>query len=131
MSRNGVTIEKMPGMTKLVEQFLDEVYGAGGRQQYSYLSGVAHGETFAVNQFLDALFDDEAPSVARAVTLVLPRDMAIQLAGQLGRCCGYVHDELAKLLDPSESDTIGVRWAVARDTAFERLAEMDKSRSDA
>ena len=49
----GVSSILAPGPTRLTTDLLDDIFGSGGRVKYSQLSSVAHGESFAINGFLD------------------------------------------------------------------------------
>jgi len=106
--------------TNLATAFLDATVG-GGVLKYSRLSGVSHGESYAVHSFVDL-----EVLHSEMVALTLPRNVAIEYAGYLivaGRAIG---EQVVDLFEPPRGER--ERWQAAMDRASSRYVPIDETR---
>lgn len=108
------------GRTALAAAVLDDAVH-DGRVKYSQLSSVAHGESIAVNAFID--LDSPLRSATREMTMHLPLTFAIEYVAYALLTCAKQHNALIEHFSPPAPEI--ERWAAIRDRAVARFRAVD------
>ena len=112
----------VPGITDMTVALIDDTFGKG-RGYYSQLSGVAHGESFAINMFLQ--LNNSSPDGAHPdnISLQIPKQLAIGYAEAMVETAREVIEDLACQMQPP-TNTVE-RWQEAIKRSWLRLAQID------
>jgi hypothetical protein len=112
----------VPGITDRTVALIDDTFGRG-REYYSQLSGVAHGESFAINMFLQ--LNDSGPDGAHPdnISVQIPKQLAIGYAEAMVETAREVIEDLACQMQPP-TNTVE-RWQEAVKRSWLRLAKID------
>ncbi|WP_426515654.1 hypothetical protein ACPPVQ_13685 [Diaminobutyricibacter sp. McL0618] len=122
----GLDERQAPTPTGFASELLEEVLENNGRLQYSQISSIAHGESFAVNAFLDVHDADKSSPTSDSVSFGIPRSIAIEYALYLATCCAYVQRLIIDIFNV-RADEANL-WDTARTDSLARIAALAASR---
>lgn len=114
---------KVPSVTELAASLIDGTFGKGA-EYYSQLSAIAHGESFAINMFLQIDVASASSVDPSNISSAAPKKLVLGYAEAMLEVGRKVVAELVRHMEPPIN--IVERWDAAAERAWLRLAAVDE-----